>query len=57
MNEREKMEKNEEVKQIQKELLCLIKDFHNICKKHGIRYSLHAVTYLVAIREGGFIPW
>ncbi|MCI9559989.1 MAG: LicD family protein [Lachnospiraceae bacterium] len=57
MNEREKMEKNEEVKQIQNELLCLMKDFHNICKKHRIRYSLHAGTLLGAIREGGFIPW
>lgn len=32
-------------------------DFHQLCKKHGLRYCLHGGTALGAIRHKGFIPW
>ncbi len=35
----------------------MMKDFHTLCKKHGIRYFAVYGTLLGAIRERGFIPW
>lgn len=51
------MESNSEIKEIQKELLVLMDEFHRICRENHIDYSLHAGTMLGAVREGGFIPW
>ncbi len=42
---------------IQKELLCFIKQFDGLCRKNNIQYTLHGGTLLGAIREKGFIPW
>ena len=42
---------------MQTDLLGLLKEFHELCMEHGIRYSLHGGTLLGAVRENGFIPW
>lgn len=38
-------------------ILKLAKEFHNICRKNEIWYSLDAMTLLGAIKHGGFVPW
>ena len=38
-------------------LLEAMKDFHDFCEAHGLRYCLHGGTCLGAIRHKGFIPW
>ena len=48
---------DQSVKEIQDELLVLLKKFHKICEDNGIKYSLYAGTLLGAVREKGFIPW
>lgn len=44
-------------KELHKEMLILLKDFDDLCRKNNIKYSLHGGTLLGAIREKGFIPW
>ena len=44
----------EEIKSIE---LNLLKEFHDVCTKLNLRYSLFAGTLLGAIRHQGFIPW
>lgn len=51
------IENNYSIKEIHDEMLILLKEFHNICNKFGIKYSLHGGTLLGAVREKGFIPW
>ena len=51
------MEQKINLKEIQKELLSMIKEIHKICATHGIEYSLTGGSLLGAIRESGFIPW
>lgn len=45
---------DDEVKQ---ELLEMMSVFDEVCRTHGIRYSLDSGTLLGAIRHAGFIPW
>ena len=35
----------------------ILKDIHQFCMSHGIRYTLYGGTMLGAIRHKGFIPW
>jgi lipopolysaccharide cholinephosphotransferase len=42
---------------IQKSSLLILKDVHEFCVKHRIRYSLYGGTLIGAIRHQGFIPW
>ncbi len=41
----------------QRELLSMMKDFHEFCIKKDINYSIIGGTLLGAIRDKGFIPW
>lgn len=50
------MEKND-LKQLHDELLKMIKEIHQICVEHNIKYTMLAGTMLGAIRHKGFIPW
>ena len=43
--------------EIQKELLDIMKIFHDFCEKKGIQYCLYAGSCLGAVRHKGFIPW
>lgn len=44
----------EELKRIEIKMLV---EFHELCKKQGLRYSLAYGTLLGAVRHKGFIPW
>ena len=44
----------EEIKKVQLEVL---KEFHDFCMAHSLKYSLCAGTLLGAIRHKGYIPW
>jgi len=46
-----------DLKDKQKLLLILLKEFHNICDKYGLIYNIFGGTMLGAIRHKGFIPW
>lgn len=43
--------------EIHKELLNLMKYFHDFCKKNGINYSMIGGSLLGTVRDNGFIPW
>lgn len=45
------------LKEIQSELLGIMKYIHNFCITNNIRYSLDGGTLIGAIRHNGFIPW
>lgn len=44
-------------KYIQKEILEILVEFHNICERNNLRYILDFGTLLGSVRHGGFIPW
>ena len=48
---------DDQLKDLQRQLLCILDDFDSVCKKEGIKYSLGGGTALGAIRHHGFIPW
>lgn len=48
---------NETLKKLQSIELEILRDFVNLCDKHGITYFGIAGTGIGAIRHGGFIPW
>lgn len=45
------------LQEVQKVSLDILKDVHEFCESHNIRYSLAYGTLLGAIRHKGFIPW
>lgn len=45
------------VKEIQAEMLVLLKIFHKFCVDHSIHYSVHAGTMIGTVRDHGFIEW
>ena len=44
-------------RELQLELLKIIKDFHKICSDNGFAYFMLGGTCLGAVRHKGFIPW
>lgn len=46
-----------EIKLLQKELLNMMKNFHQACVSHKLKYYMLGGTCLGAIRHKGFIPW
>jgi len=50
------MSKNS-IKEIQNELLIMVKDFHEFCIKYNLKYYIIGGTLLGAVRHQGFIPW
>ena len=45
------------LQEVQKVALDILKDVHDFCETHNIRYSLAYGTLIGAIRHKGFIPW
>ena len=48
---------DKEIRNIQEQLLGVLRQIHNCCMENRICYSLHGGTLLGAIREKGFISW
>lgn len=48
---------DEEVKELQKVMLQIIKDVAEVCEKEGICYMADGGTALGSVRHKGFIPW
>lgn len=51
------MKKIESISEVHDLLLGIAKEFHLICTKHEIPYTMLGGTMLGAIRHKGFIPW
>jgi lipopolysaccharide cholinephosphotransferase len=47
----------DEVRQLQMQLLEILKDLISVCEEHGFCYMLVYGSALGAVRHGGFIPW
>ncbi len=48
---------DEQLRAVQMKMLAALRVFDDICRRHGLRYSLHGGTLLGAVRHKGFIPW
>ena len=48
---------DEEVRELQKVMLRMVKDVAEVCEKHGICYMADGGTALGSVRHKGFIPW
>lgn len=46
-----------DVQLIQKKILHILDEVHNICETHEIPYFIIGGTLIGAVRHGGFIPW
>lgn len=44
-------------RELQLKLLEIMKIFHNVCEKHGLKYFMLGGTMLGAVRHKGFIHW
>ena len=49
--------KKMEIKELQKLQLEIMKEIHEKCVQHNIKYYIIAGSLLGAVRHGGFIPW
>lgn len=47
----------ENIEEVRKIELNILKEFDKFCRENNIRYVLTAGTLLGAVRHGGFIPW
>ena len=45
------------LREAQNLMLEILKNVHELCEKHGIKYFLDAGTLIGAVRHKGFIPW
>lgn len=48
---------DQQIKELQNELLDILRDFNSACKRNGLSFFLSGGTALGAIRHRGFIPW
>lgn len=46
-----------DTRKIQKVLLMMMDDIHELCKKNGLSYVITGGCAIGAVRHGGFIPW
>ena len=51
------MSVNQEIKQVQKKILEIMKYIDALCRENNITYYIMGGTALGAVRHGGFIPW
>ena len=47
----------EELKQLQRKSLDIVKYIAELCKEHDVKFFLYGGSMLGAVREHGFIPW
>ena len=48
---------DEELKQIQKKSLDIVKYTAELCKEHDVKFFLYGGSVIGALREHGFVPW
>ena len=51
------VDKNKNIKKLQKKELEIMKYFNNFCEENNIKYYLAYGTLIGAVRHHGFIPW